>query len=298
MQIDRLVREIREMHNPSVLGLDTRPEFLPEGFACEHGMKARGENPAEAVYSFNARLLDGLRDILPCVKIQAAYYERMGTNGIACLERTVREARRLDYVVIVDAKRGDIGATASAYSEAYLAPGAPFPADFLTVNPYLGYDGIKPFLDDCKKSGGGVFVLVKTSNPSSGEFQDMIASDGRALFEHVAERVSRWGEGLIGAEGYSSVGAVVGATYPKQGALLRTRFPHTFFLLPGYGAQGASAAGLSGCFDRAGGGAIVAASRSILCAHKKDGTDDFLKAARKEAMRMKEEINRAIRFGK
>ena len=288
MQIDRLIRAIRERGNPSALGLDTRVEFVPEPFARPH-IEAGG--PAEAVRAFNFALLGGLKDLIPCVKIQAAYYELMGLPGLACMAATVEEARRLGYVVILDAKRGDIGATASAYSGAYLAPDAPLAADFLTVNPYLGGDGVIPFADGCRASGRGIFVLVKTSNPSSGEFQDLAVEGGGTLFERVGDKVSEWGAGLIGAEGYSSVGAVVGATYPEQGARLRRRMPHTFFLLPGYGAQGASAEGLAGCFDASGGGAIVAASRSLICAHQKAGTDDFVEAARDEAKRMQRELN-------
>lgn len=291
MQIDRLIRAIRERSNPSALGLDTRVEYVPEAFARPH-IEAGG--PADAVRAFNFALLDGLRDLIPCVKVQAAYYERMGLPGLSCMYDTVAEARRLGYVVILDAKRGDIGATAAAYSEAYLASDAPLAADFLTVNPYLGSDGVTPFVDDCRTSGRGIFVLVKTSNPSSGEFQDLTAGDGRALFEHVGAKVGEWGTDLIGSEGYSSVGAVVGATYPDQGARLRRRMPHTFFLLPGYGAQGASAEALAGCFDASGGGAVVAASRSLICAHRKAGTDDFVSAARDEALRMRAELNTAL----
>ncbi|NLL37378.1 MAG: orotidine-5'-phosphate decarboxylase [Fretibacterium sp.] len=292
MQIDKLIRAIRELNNPSALGLDTRLQFVPKSFSRPY---LEAKRSAEAVFAFNSALLSGLRDLIPCVKIQAAYYELMGLDGIACLSKTIHEAHRLDYVVIVDAKRGDIGATASAYSEAYLASGAPFPADFLTVNPYLGSDGILPFLSDCKKTGRGIFTLLKTSNPSSGEFQDLLASDGRPFYDHVADKIALWGEGLKGEEGYYSVGAVVGATYPKQGEALRARLPHTFFLLPGYGAQGAVAADLAGCFDAAGEGAIVAASRSLICAHQRAGTDDFVSAARDEALRMKGELNDAIR---
>ena len=292
MQIDRLIRAIRALDNPSALGLDTRVEFVPEAFARPY-RDAGG--PAEAVRAFNFALLDGLKDLIPCVKVQAAYYELMGLPGLACMAETVAEARRLGYVVILDAKRGDIGATAEAYSGAYLAPEAPLAADFLTVNPYLGSDGVTPFVEDCRATGRGIFVLAKTSNPSSGEFQDLITGDGRPLFERVGEKVSEWGASLIGAEGYSAVGAVVGATYPEQGARLRRRMPHTFFLLPGYGAQGASAEGLAGCFDASGGGAVVAASRSLICAHKKAGTDDFVSAARDEAVRMRQELNAALR---
>ncbi|MDR3332937.1 MAG: orotidine-5'-phosphate decarboxylase [Synergistaceae bacterium] len=291
MQIDRLARAVRDTGNPSALGLDTRFEYIPALFAGKHG----GEHDrAEAIYAFNAELLRGLRDIIPCVKIQAACYEMLGADGMDCMERSIAEARRLDFVVIVDAKRGDIGATAAAYSAAYLGPGAPYEADFLTVNPYFGQDGVQPFIEDCERTGRGIFALVKTSNPSGREFQDLIVEDGRPLYEHVAERVSSWGAASVSVEGYSSVGAVVGATYPVQGARLRKLMPHTFFLLPGYGAQGAAAADLAGCFDESGGGAIVAASRSIICAHQKAGTGDFVGAARSEAARMRSELSSAL----
>jgi orotidine-5'-phosphate decarboxylase len=287
LQIDRLVRAAREIKNPSAIGLDTRFEYIPESFA-----KARAKDGGvpEAIYSFNAELLRGLRDVISCVKIQAAYYEVLGTGGMACMEKTIAEARKLDYVVIVDAKRGDIGATAAAYSAAYIGPDAPFNADFLTVNPYFGSDGIEPFIADCERTGKGIFALVKTSNPSGKEFQDLQTDDGRPLYERIAERVSSWGERLVGLEGYSSVGAVVGATYPVQGGRLRRMMPQTFFLLPGYGAQGARAADLARCFDDSGGGAIVAASRSLICAHMKPANGDFVSAARTEAIRMRDEL--------
>ena len=297
MRIDRLIRSIEEKANPSALGLDTRIEYVPESFAAQHG------GGASAVRAFNFALLDALKDIVSCVKIQAACYELMGVDGIQCLADTMAEARRLSYTVILDAKRGDIGSTAEAYSGAYLGPDAPMPADFMTVNPYFGIDGVKPFIDDCGRTGRGIFILVKTSNPSSGEFQDIMTDTGglygdiALLFVRVGNKVSKWGEALMGQEGYSSVGAVVGATYPEQGAMLRNRMPHTFFLLPGYGAQGATAEALRGCFDSRGRGAVVNASRSIICAHRKAGTDDFVSAARDEAIRMRDELRKVISIG-
>jgi orotidine-5'-phosphate decarboxylase len=287
-QTDRLIRAIRETRNPTALGLDTRIDYVPEKFAREHG------GGAEAIFAFNASLLGALRDVIPCVKIQAAYYEKLGPEGMECFRRTIEDARRLGYVVIADAKRGDIGATAEAYSEAFLTERSPYRADFLTVNPYFGTDGVKPFIDDCERYGGGIFALVKTSNPSGREFQDIITDDGRPLYERVGEAVARWGEALIGEEGYSAAGAVVGATYPRQGAELRKKMPRTFFLLPGYGAQGATARDLAESFDERGGGAIVAASRSIICARVKRGTDDFAAAAREEALRMRDELSAAL----
>ncbi|MDR3353458.1 MAG: orotidine-5'-phosphate decarboxylase [Synergistaceae bacterium] len=292
--IDRLIEAVRASGNPSAIGLDTRYEYIPENFAVLHSDGGR----AGAIYEFNARLLRGLRDIIPCVKIQAAYYEMLGPDGMTCMARTIDEARSLDYVVIVDAKRGDIGATAEAYSAAYLGKDAPFRADFLTVNPYFGLDGIEPFVRDCAENERGIFVLVKTSNPSGRELQDLTLAGGRPMYELLAGMVSEWGKSLVGDEGYSSVGAVVGATYPVQGANLRKIMPRTFFLLPGYGAQGAKASDIAGCFDASGGGAIVAASRSLICAHKKKATDDFVQAARDEALNMRDQLSGAIRHAR
>ena len=291
-KIDSLIGRIRETGSPIALGLDTRLEYIPDDFI---GKDKKREEIQTAIAEFNEKLMEELKDIVPCVKIQAACYERHGEPGIAAMSRTISAAKRMGYIVIVDGKRGDIGATVAEYSKAYLAEDAPFPADFLTVNPYMGSDSIEPFFDDCKESGAGIFVLVKTSNISSGEFQDLTISDGRPLYEHVADRVSGWGRGLMGEQGYSSVGAVVGATYPGQGVSLRKQMPGTFFLVPGYGAQGAGADDVVGCFDSEGGGAVVAASRSLLCAYKKEGSSDFAGAARREALRMKGDIESALR---
>ena len=296
--IDRLTRAIREIGNPTALGLDTRIEYIPEDFAVPYYKD--GASVPDVISAFNSALLEGLRDVIPCVKIQAAYYEMLGPEGMSCLKKTLDAARRLGYVTITDAKRGDIGTTASAYSSAYIGESAQFPSDFITVNPYLGIDGVAPFLEDCRKTGRGIFALVKTSNPSSGEFQDLQSIDGRRLYEHVADKVSEWGRDLIGEEGYSSVGAVVGATYPLQGAALRGRMTHKFFLMPGYGAQGASASGLAGCFGNDGGGAVVNASRSLICAHQKSSAHKggFVAAAREEAIRMRDCIREALKHAR
>ena len=288
VRIDRLIGRIRETGNPSALGLDTKIDYVPETLARIHA------GNAEAIYAFNSALLEALSDIVPCVKVQAAYYEMLGTEGMECFRRTIERAKALGYAVIADAKRGDIGSTAEAYSAAYLRNDSPFPTDFLTVNPYFGTDGMSPFIADCAASGKGIFALAKTSNPSGREFQDVISRDGRPMYEIVAEKIVEWGKELIGEEGFSSLGAVVGATYPEQGAALRRKMPRTFFLLPGYGAQGASAEHLAACFDGHREGAVIAASRSIICAHKKLGTDDFVGAAREEAIRMREEIANAL----
>ena len=298
-KIDALIEKIAEMKNPTVAGLDTRLEYLPESFLSEvkpEGVKTF-EDAAEAIYAYNVRLVDALCDIVPAVKVQAAYYEMYGPAGVKCFEDTMAYAASRGMLVMADAKRNDIGATASAYAAAYLGETAvgerkltAYSADFLTVNGYLGVDGVKPFVDVESVKGGGIFVLVKTSNPSSGQLQDMKLEDGRTVYEAMADLVKEWGADAMGERGYSSVGAVVGATYPQQGAALRVRMPHTFFLVPGYGAQGATGADLAGCFDEHGSGAIVNASRSILCAWKKREGMAFDAAAREEAIRMREDI--------
>ena len=305
-KMEQLGRRIREMRNPTVAGLDTRVEYLPENFLAEvlPGGVTSFEDAAGAVYAYNARLIDALSDVVPAVKVQAAYYEMIGPAGMVAYEKTIRYAHEKGLLVMADVKRNDIGATAACYADAYLGgtplPGAKqapraFGADFATVNPYLGIDGIKPFTDVCAANGAGIFVLVKTSNPSSGQLQDRRFEDGRTLYEAVADLVEEWGEQTRGADGYSAVGAVVGATYPQQGTALRARMPHTFFLVPGYGAQGATGADIAGCFDSHGGGAIVNASRSILCAWKKREGVPFDVAAREEAIRMREELCACLR---
>jgi len=297
-QMDRLTEAVIRLQNPTVMGLDTRFEYLPEGFGSLG--ESWLEDGAEAIFQYNKALIDGLSDIVPAVKVQVAFYEMYGLAGMACFKRTIDYASEKGMVVIADVKRGDIGSTAEAYAAAYISSAAigahetqGFPTDIITVNPYLGTDGIKPFADACEKNGKGIFVLVKTSNPSSGEFQDLIY-EGAPLYEHVGRKVAQWGESTIGIHGYSAVGAVVGATYPEQGKRLRELLPHTYFLVPGYGAQGAGGKQLAGCFDQKGGGAIVNASRSIICAHKKQPGTHFVDAARNEALRMKEDLLDAV----
>lgn len=304
--IDRLVNAIQRTNNPTVVGLDTRLEYLPPSFIQKFAsnQKVDIETACEAIYAYNSALVDALCDLVPCVKVQVAYYEMYGVLGLQAFQKTLAYAKQKGMITIADVKRNDIGATAAAYSSAYLGKTAimqeemeAFPSDFATVNPYLGSDGIVPFLQDMQKYDKGIFILVKTSNPSSGEFQDL-QMQGRTLYEIVGDYVADWGKPFIGKSGYSDVGAVVGATYPSQGETLRKRLPNTFFLVPGYGAQGATAKDLMACFDENGQGAIVNASRSILCAYKKQDTDDFVLAAKKEALRMRDDINLAIGMGK
>lgn len=303
-RMETLAARIRAMKNPTVAGLDTRVEYLPESFVQQilpRGIRSF-EDAAEAVYQYNVRLVDALCDIVPAVKVQAAYYEMYGAAGVRAFDRTLRYAAGRGMLVMADVKRNDIGATAACYANAYIGqtelPGGPqraFTADFATINPYLGVDGVKPFAEACKAGDTGIFVLVKTSNPSSGQLQDMRFEDGRTLYEAVADLVEQWGEETRGESGYSAVGAVVGATYPQQGAALRARMPHAFFLVPGYGAQGATGADITGCFDENGSGAIVNASRSILCAWKKREGMAFDAAAREEAIRMREDLCACLR---
>ena len=301
--MDKLYARISEMKNPTVAGLDTRIEYLPEEFTKEvmpNGINSF-EDAAEAVYQYNVRLVDALYDIVPAVKVQVAYYEMYGVAGMAAFEKTMAYAKSKGMIVMADVKRNDIGATASCYANAYVGETEmpygkvkPFSSDIATINPYLGVDGIKPFTDACAANGTGVFALVKTSNPSSGQLQDMKYEDGRTLYEAVADLVEEWGEGTRGETGYSAIGAVVGATYPQQGTALRARMPHTFFLVPGYGAQGATGKDIAGCFDSNGNGAIVNASRSILCAWKKRESVAFDVAARDEALRMREDLCKCL----
>ncbi|MFZ5974548.1 MAG: orotidine-5'-phosphate decarboxylase [Bacillota bacterium] len=300
MVMDTLLGAVLAAQNPSVLGLDTRIEYFPDEFASAYDLSTL-EGAAEAVTDFNHILIDAMYDIIPAVKVQAAYYEMYGVPGMGAFYDTMDYAKRKGMVVIADVKRNDIGTTAGAYSAAYLGrtplkgkEAQAFTADFITVNPYLGVDGIEPFTKDCQKYDKGIFVLVKTSNPSGGQLQN-IDVGGCTLYERVGDFVAAWGQSLIGSMGYSSVGAVVGATYPKEGATLRKRMPSVCFLLPGYGAQGAKAADLTGCFDAKGLGAVVNASRSLQCAWMQaPGEKDFAKASRNAAIAMKQDICAAL----
>ncbi len=302
--MDKLAERISALKNPTVAGLDTRIEYLPEDFVraiLPQGIRSFAD-AAEAVYRYNVKLVDALYDIVPAVKVQVAYYEMYGVAGMEAFEKTMAYARSKGMIVMADVKRNDIGATAACYANAYVGKtplpcgeAAAFSSDIATINPYLGVDGIKPFVDACAVNGTGVFALVKTSNPSSGQLQDLRYEDGRTLYEAVADLVEEWGAQTRGTRGYSVIGAVVGATYPQQGTALRARMPHTFFLVPGYGAQGATGRDIAGCFDAQGNGAIVNASRSILCAWKKREGAPFDAAARDEAIRMREDLCESLK---
>ncbi len=300
MGMKRLVDAVRAKQNPTVAGLDPRldylPEFLKEKAYAEFGKTLEGA--AAAVLEYNKALIDAMYDIVPAIKPQAAYYELYGWAGVKTLAETIAYARDKGMYVITDGKRNDIGTTMEAYAAAHLGlvdvdgeSYAPFDGDALTVNGYLGADGIKPLLSICKERDRGIFVLCKTSNPSSGELQDRLL-DGEALYARMGDLCEAWGADTIDESGYSAVGAVVGATYPAQLAELRARLPHTYFLVPGYGAQGGGAADVAPAFDKDGMGAIVNSSRGILCAWKKEGCDpaDFAGAARREAIRMKADL--------
>lgn len=300
MALDRLIEKIEQTQNPTVAGLDPKLDYVPEYIKrkCfeKHGETLKGA--AKALLKFNKGLIDALYDIVPAVKPQAAYYEMYGVEGVKTLYKTQEYARSKGMYVITDAKRNDIGTTMEAYAAAHLgkvkvgsAEFEPFLGDALTVNGYLGSDGIKPLLSVCKENDKGIFVLAKTSNPSSGELQDK-KIDGVPIYELMGKMCEDWGKELPGVYGYSGVGIVAGATYPEQIARLREILPHTFFLIPGYGAQGASAKDISAAFDKNGLGGIVNSSRGIMCAYQKQKCDEreFAEAARREAIRMRDEI--------
>ena len=305
MSFDRLIEKIIEMKNPTVVGLDPKLEYVPQ-FIRRRYQESDGwtlKAASKAIFDFNQAIIDEIHDIVPAIKPQAAYYEMFGHYGIRALEKTIRYAKLNGMFVITDGKRNDIGATMEAYTNAHLGTVTvedseiePFGADALTVNGYLGTDGIAPLLKVCKERDKGIYVLVKTSNPSSGELQDLKLEDGTPIYARMGDMCEKWGEDNIGKYGYSAVGAVVGATYPEMLTELRKRLPHTMFLVPGYGAQGGGAEGLKGGFDENGLGAIVNSSRAVMCAYQKEGCDerDFAKAARREVIRMRDDITQYI----
>ena len=301
MSTDILIDKIKEKKNPCVAGLDPKLEYVPgyivkKAFA-EYGKSLRGAS--EAIWEFNKGLIDALYDVVPAVKPQSAFYEMYGLPGEEALHRTIEYAREKGLYVILDVKRNDIGSTAEAYSRAYIGMTdidgtavRPYAADAVTVNPYLGTDGVEPFMSDCREYGKMIFALVKTSNPSSGELQDIMCGDGRRVYEHAAELVNKWNSGTEGRYGYGAAGAVVGATCPEQARQLREIMKNVYFLVPGYGAQGGGAKDAAASFNDDGLGAIVNSSRGIMCAYKKNGAPEeaFAEAARAEAQRMRDEL--------
>ena len=308
--INKLIRKIQETNAPIVVGLDPMLNYVPEHIQkkafAEFGETLEGA--AEAIWQFNKEIVDKTYDLIPAVKPQIAMYEQFGIEGLKAYKKTVDYCKSKDLVVIGDIKRGDIGSTSAAYAAGHLGHVkvgsrvyAGFDEDFATVNPYLGTDGVKPFVDVCKEEKKGLFILVKTSNPSSGEFQDQLI-DGRPLYELVGEKVAQWGEDHMG-DGYSYIGAVVGATYPEQGKLLRKVMPKSFILVPGYGAQGGQGKDLVHFFNEDGLGAIVNSSRGIIAAYEQEayakfGPENFGDASRAAVEAMAADIKGALEAAK
>lgn len=304
--INKLVNKISDLQAPIVVGLDPMLDYVPEQIQqaafAEYGETLEGAG--EAIWQFNKAIIDATADLIPAVKPQIAMYEQFGIPGMIAFQKTVAYCKEKDLVVIGDIKRGDIGSTSAAYAVGHVGHVqvgskryAGFDEDFVTVNPYLGSDGITPFIDVCKEENKGIFVLVKTSNPSSGEFQDQLVN-GTPLYELVGQKVAQWGESHMG-DSYSYVGCVIGATYPEMGKRLRKLMPKTFILVPGYGAQGGKAEDLAPYFNADGLGAIINSSRGIICAYKQEkyakyGSENFADASRQAVLDMKEDINSAI----
>lgn len=301
MSLDRLIEGILQKQNPTVVGLDPKLEYIP-AFLKEECFAKYGKNlegAAAALLAFNRGLIDALHDIVPAIKPQCAYYELYGWPGMRALHDTISYAKERGMFVITDGKRNDIGTTMQAYAAAHLGEVevegtrfAPFGGDALTVNGYLGSDGILPLLSVCREQDKGIFVLVKTSNMSSGELQNLSVNGGDTVYFTVGKHCESWGESTMGKYGYSGVGAVVGATYPEQLSELREALPTTFFLVPGYGAQGGGADDVLPAFDERGLGAVINSSRGIICAWQKQGVaeQDYAVAARAEALRMRDEL--------
>lgn len=310
MFIDRLIESIQQKNNPAVVGLDPKMEYIPQ-FIKQKAFQEYGTNlkgASEAILQFNKMIIDATYDLIPAVKPQLAYYEMYGVYGMIAFDETCKYAKSKGLLVIADGKRNDIGTTAEAYSKAFLGSTKiddeieekAFDVDALTVSPYLGADGIKPFIEDCSKNKKGIFVLVKTSNKSSGQLQDLVTQHCHSIYEVMAGYVQEWGKPVMGKYGYSSVGAVVGATYPNQAKLLRTIMKNAYILVPGYGAQGGTARDCANSFNTDGLGAIVNASRSIMCAYMSDtwkneySSERFAEASRAEVIRMKDDLNGAL----
>ncbi len=304
--IHKLIAKIQKTQAPIVIGLDPMLNYIPEHIQkkafAEYGETLEGA--AEAIWQFNKEIVDKTWDLVPAVKPQIAMYEQFGIPGLEAYQKTIDYCHGKDLVVIGDIKRGDIGSTSAAYATGHLGKiqvgskcYTAFNEDFATVNPYLGSDGVKPFIEVCQEENKGLFILVKTSNPSSGEFQDRLI-DGRPLYEHVGEKVAQWGQEHMG-DTYSYIGAVVGATYPEMGRVLRKLMPKTFILVPGYGAQGGTGKDLVHFFNPDGLGAIVNSSRGIIAAYKQEkyasfGAEHFADASRAAVEDMAADIRRAL----
>ena len=303
--INKLVEKIEKLSAPIVVGLDPMLDYIPQHIQ-QKAYSEKGENlegAAEAIWQYNKGIVDATYDIIPAVKPQIAMYEQFGIPGLMAFKKTVDYCKEKDLVVIGDLKRGDIGSTSSAYAVGHLGKVTiggksfrGFDEDFVTLNPYMGADAINPFLDVCKEEKKGLFILVKTSNPSSGDFQDQLV-DGKPLYELVGKKVAEWGEQFMG-NSYSYVGAVVGATYPEMGKVLREIMPKTLILVPGYGAQGGKAQDLVHYFNKDGLGAIVNSSRGIIAAYKlkgyeKFGPEAYADASRQAVIDMREDLRQA-----
>lgn len=305
--INKLVSKIKQTNAPIVVGLDPMMDFIPEHI-LKQALKEYGETlegAAEAIWLYNKAIVDAVYDLIPAVKPQIAMYEQFGIPGLIAFKKTVDYCKKKDLVIIADIKRGDIGSTSAAYATGHLGKVTVgtnsyygFDEDFATVNPYLGSDGVKPFIDVCKEEKKGIFVLVKTSNPSSGEFQDRII-DNRPLYEWVGEKVAEWSEECMG-DSYSYIGAVVGATYPEMGKVLRDIMPKSYILVPGYGAQGGKGKDLVHFFNKDGLGAIVNSSRGIIAAYQNEAYKDkfapvdFADASRQAVLDMQKDISQAL----
>ena len=300
--IEKLVSRIKKLEAPIVVGLDPTLNFVPK-FLLDKAINEKGETleaAADAIFAFNKEIVDTVYDLIPAVKPQIAMYEQFGIPGLMAFKKTLDYCHEKGLLVIGDAKRGDIGSTSTAYAIGHLGKVkigsteiAPIDADFLTINPYMGSDSVVPFVEECKKNDKGLFILVKTSNPSSGEFQDQKVGE-KAIYELVGKKVDEWGLDTV-KEGYSDVGAVVGATYPEMGKVLREIMPKAYILVPGYGAQGGTAAELKPFFNKDGLGAIVNSSRGIIAAYKQEkyaefGAEGFAEAARAAVIDMKNDI--------
>ena len=300
--IEKLVERIKKLEAPIVVGLDPTLNFVP-GFLLDKAINEKGETleaAADAIFEFNKKIVDAVYDLIPAVKPQIAMYEQFGIPGLMAFKKTLDYCHEKGLLVIGDAKRGDIGSTSTAYAIGHIGKVkvgsteiAPFDEDFLTINPYMGSDSVVPFVEECKNYDKGLFILVKTSNTSSGEFQDQKVGK-KAVYELVGKKVDEWGAELV-KNGYSDVGAVVGATYPEMGEVLREIMPKAYILVPGYGAQGGTAAELKPFFNKDGLGAIVNSSRGIIAAYKQDkyaeyGAEGFAEAARAAVIDMKNDI--------
>jgi orotidine-5'-phosphate decarboxylase len=306
--IDALIQKIKETNNPTVVGLDPRLDFVPEHIKEEaydqYGKTLKGA--AQSYVMFNKAIIDEVHDLIPAVKPQVAMYEQLGAEGIAAYIETINYAKNKGLVIIGDIKRSDIASTATSYAQGHIGlvevedqKFEVYKEDFITLNPFLGIDSVEPYFEACKERDKGLFLLVKTSNPNSGQIQDLRV-ENQFMYEYIGQLVSEWGKDMIGQYGFSKIGAVVGATHKEQGIALRKQMPHTFFLVPGYGAQGATAEDLAGCFNQDGLGSIVNSSRGIIAAYKNAkysgefSPKAFAKASRQAVIDMKNDLNRVL----